>query len=170
MERRRESGAAAGEHSRSRRAGWSSTRRDHARRRVQDPARRSGAWKRSQAGLLARRREPRAGGGREDSRRSSSCSQTASRRGVDAGTWSAICRPTRPAAAVELFDCDRLGRQPAPGAGAEPTRAGWRGAELAVRLEVYVGDDPRRPGLRPDQLLERGRRRSSSCPVCASKA
>jgi len=26
--------------------------------------------------------------------------------------------------------------------------------ELAVRLEVYVGDDPRRPGLRPDQLVE----------------
>jgi pyridoxal phosphate enzyme (YggS family) len=25
---------------------------------------------------------------------------------------------------------------------------------LKVRLEVYVGDDPRRPGLRPDQLVE----------------
>jgi pyridoxal phosphate enzyme (YggS family) len=25
---------------------------------------------------------------------------------------------------------------------------------LPVLLEVYVGDDPRRPGLRPDQLLE----------------
>jgi pyridoxal phosphate enzyme (YggS family) len=28
------------------------------------------------------------------------------------------------------------------------------GQELAVLLEVYVGDDPRRPGLRPDQLVE----------------
>jgi len=27
-------------------------------------------------------------------------------------------------------------------------------ADLAVRLEIYVGDDPRRPGLRPDQLVE----------------
>jgi pyridoxal phosphate enzyme (YggS family) len=27
-------------------------------------------------------------------------------------------------------------------------------AELAVRLEVYVGDDPRRPGLRPDHLVD----------------
>jgi PLP dependent protein len=26
--------------------------------------------------------------------------------------------------------------------------------ELPVRLEVYVGDDPRRPGLRPDGLLD----------------
>jgi PLP dependent protein len=26
--------------------------------------------------------------------------------------------------------------------------------ELPVRLEVYVGDDPRRPGLRPDALLD----------------
>jgi NAD(P)-dependent dehydrogenase (short-subunit alcohol dehydrogenase family) len=26
--------------------------------------------------------------------------------------------------------------------------------ELSVRLEVYVGDDPRRPGLRPDQLVD----------------
>jgi PLP dependent protein len=28
------------------------------------------------------------------------------------------------------------------------------GAELPIRLEVYVGDDPRRPGIRPDQLIE----------------
>jgi PLP dependent protein len=28
------------------------------------------------------------------------------------------------------------------------------GPELAIRLEVYVGDDPRRPGLRPDQLID----------------
>jgi pyridoxal phosphate enzyme (YggS family) len=28
------------------------------------------------------------------------------------------------------------------------------GQVLPVLLEVYVGDDPRRPGLRPDQLLE----------------
>jgi pyridoxal phosphate enzyme (YggS family) len=27
-------------------------------------------------------------------------------------------------------------------------------AELAVRLEVYVGDDPQRPGLRPDALTD----------------
>jgi PLP dependent protein len=54
--------------------------------------------------------------------------------------------------AVELFDCidsvDSLHL-----AQALSRRLG-SGRELAVRLEVYVGDDPRRPGIRPDRLLE----------------
>jgi PLP dependent protein len=54
--------------------------------------------------------------------------------------------------AVELFDCidsvDSLHLAQAL------SRRLNGNQELAVRLEVYVGDDPRRPGIRPDQLLD----------------
>jgi PLP dependent protein len=55
-------------------------------------------------------------------------------------------------AAVELFDCidslDSLHLAQAL------SRRLDGGRQLAVRLEVYVGDDPRRPGIRPDRLLD----------------
>jgi PLP dependent protein len=54
--------------------------------------------------------------------------------------------------AVDLFDCidsvDSLHLAQAL------SRRMEGGREMAVRLEVYVGDDPRRPGIRPDRLLE----------------
>jgi pyridoxal phosphate enzyme (YggS family) len=42
---------------------------------------------------------------------------------------------------------------PLPEGEGAPRPSGDRG-KLAVRLEVYVGDDPRRPGLRPDHLVD----------------
>jgi pyridoxal phosphate enzyme (YggS family) len=42
---------------------------------------------------------------------------------------------------------------PLPEGEGAPAWSDNRG-ELAVRVEVYVGDDPRRPGLRPDQLVD----------------
>jgi pyridoxal phosphate enzyme (YggS family) len=56
-------------------------------------------------------------------------------------------------AAVELFDridsVDSLKL-----AQSLSRRLGEGGAELPVLIEVYVGDDPSRPGVRPGQLIE----------------
>jgi PLP dependent protein len=56
--------------------------------------------------------------------------------------------------AVGLFDCiDSVDSVHLAQALSRRVLHEGRG-ELSVRLEVYVGDDPRRPGLRPDQLLD----------------
>jgi PLP dependent protein len=57
-------------------------------------------------------------------------------------------------AAVGLFDCvDSVDSLHLAEALSRRVQAENRG-ELPVRLEVYVGDDERRPGLRPDGLQE----------------
>jgi pyridoxal phosphate enzyme (YggS family) len=59
------------------------------------------------------------------------------------------------AAAVGLFDCvDSVDSLHLAQTLSRRVQAGGGITELAVRLEVYVGDDPRRPGLRPDALVD----------------
>jgi len=56
-------------------------------------------------------------------------------------------------AAVELFDrVDSVDSLKV--AQALSRRVSVQGSALPVLIEVYVGDDPARPGVRPDRLLE----------------
>jgi pyridoxal phosphate enzyme (YggS family) len=56
--------------------------------------------------------------------------------------------------AVGLFDCvDSVDSVALAQALSRRVLADGRG-DLPIRLEVYVGDDPQRPGLRPDALIE----------------